>query len=54
MKGTWKIGCLKRKIMCTLGSGHEKVHCDSGGKDLKRVELDLDRFTCIWLLLFVS
>ena len=54
MKGTWKIGCSKRKIMFTLGSGHEKVHCDSGGKDLKRVELDLDRFTCIWFLLFVS
>jgi hypothetical protein len=33
--------------MFTLGSGHEKVHYDSGGKDLKRVELDLDRFTCI-------
>jgi hypothetical protein len=33
--------------MFTLGNGHEKVHSGSGGKDLKRVELDLDRLTYI-------
>jgi hypothetical protein len=33
--------------MFTLGIGHEKVHSDGGGKDLKRMELDLDRLTYI-------